>query len=350
MAGLAWSLGDDELLFNKGGTPTAIETVAEPAFDSKPVFDTIAGKIGSHAPTLTAFADGELLAAWYSYDGPGELDGAAIHTARHLPGRESWEPPEVLIDRPQAAGNPVLYSAEDAVWLFHAVVAGDGWSSARIEVQRSSDRGRTWSSPRVIEGPLGSNVRFPPVPTADGTLLLPAYDDLFQRALFFASTDGENWTCRSALPLNLLFPNLQPSVVVLDDGRLLAVMRNGGGGWLWVSASDDGGRSWTVPLDSGFPNPASPAALLRLADGSLILIYNDSNTARRPLSITISADEGVTWHPPRVLVDGDGAYAYPTAVQSPDGLIHVVYSHNRERIQHLILNVAWIVAGSPPAR
>jgi predicted neuraminidase len=122
-------------------------------------------------------------------------------------------------------------------------------------------------------------------------------------------------------------------------------MRNGGHGWLWVTASDDGGHSWQAPADSGFPNPGSATALLGFADGHLLLIYNDSNVARRPLSASISGDEGVTWYPPRVLVDGDGAYAYPAAVQTPDGLIHVVYSHNRERVVQVTLNEAWIVGG-----
>ncbi len=334
---------DIELVFNVGGFTTPIATIGEPVFRSEPVFASIPGKAGSHAPTLTAFPDGELLAAWYSYDGPEELDGAAIYTARWLPGRDEWESPELHVDRPDADGNPVLYSEGDAVWLFQAVVPGGGWSTAHVEVQRSSNRGRTWSSPEVIAGPLGTNVRFPPVRLADGSLLLPAYDDLLQRSLFFVSTDGESWAWRSALAADPTHANLQPSVVTLDDGRLLAVMRNAGRGWLWVTASDDGGRSWASPADSGFPNPASPAELLRLASGNLVLIFNDSDAVRRPLSVSISADDGVTWHPPRVLVDGEGNYAYASAVQTGDGLIHVVYSHDREWIGHITLNEAWIV-------
>lgn len=349
LSGCVWPLpvqrpSAAELGFNIGGAVTPITTGGEPVFNTQPVFDSIPGKVGSHAPTLTAFPDGELLAAWYSYAGPNELDGAAIYTARRPAGAAQWETPALHIDRPEGDGNPVLYSEGDAIWLFQAVVPG-GWSTARIEVQRSADRGRTWSPPRALDGPLGANVRFPPVRTADGALLLPAYDDLLQRSLFFASADGDTWTLRSAVATDAPYQTLQPSVVVLGSGRLLAVMRNRGSGWLWVTVSDDNGQSWAPPADAGFPNPASASALLRLADGHLILVYNDSNTSRRPLSITISADEGATWYPPRVLVDGDGAYAYPSAAQTPDGLIHVVYSHNRERIQHVTLNEAWIVAG-----
>lgn len=259
-------------------------------------------------------------------------------------GGEQWDPPWLHIDRPHGEGNPVLYAEGDQVWLFQAVVPG-GWSTAHIEVQRSADRGENWSSPRVIDGPLGANVRFPPVRTAGGTLLLPAYDDLWQRSLFFVSADGDSWSLTSAVFTAGPHSNLQPSLTPLENGRLLAVMRNGGGDWLWVMASDDQGRSWAPPQDSGFANPGSPASLLSLHSGNLALIFNDDRHRRTPLSISLSSDAGLTWIPPRVLVDGDGAYAYPAAVQTPDGLIHVVYSHDREWIQHIRLNEAWVVRG-----
>jgi predicted neuraminidase len=121
-------------------------------------------------------------------------------------------------------------------------------------------------------------------------------------------------------------------------------MRNTGGGWLWVSASDDDGQSWTLPVNAGFANPASPAALLRLESGNLVLVFNDSPTERRPLSIAISPDEGLTWPHRRVIAGGETTYAYPSVVQTVDGLIHIVYSYGRDHIRHIELNEAWIVA------
>ena len=333
---------DLELLFNDGAAAT-IAPEGTPLFQTEPVFDSIAGKIGSHAPTLTAFPNGELLAAWYSYDGPGELDGAAIYASRRAAEATDWGTPELIADGPAGDGNPVLHSEADAVWLFYAVATG-GWSTAHIEVRRSNDCGHTWTAPGRIDGPLGANVRFPPVRLADDTLLLPAYDDLLQRSLFFASTDGDTWAIRSAVSTTTAHPNLQPSIALLANQRLLAVMRNVGRGWLWAMASDDGGRTWSSPQDSGFPNPASPAALQRLTSGNLVLVFNDDNDARSPLSITLSADDGRTWTPPRILVAGDGDYAYPAIAQTPDGLIHITYSHDRQRIEHITLNEAWITA------
>jgi predicted neuraminidase len=334
---------DIGLTFNAPGSPPAVIVVPENAVHQETaVFDSIDGKIGHHAATITAFADGELLAAWYSYAGPGELDGSAIYTSRRLAGSAAWEPPQLHIDRPIGDGNPVLYSEGDNVWLFQAVVPG-GWSTAHIEIQRSGDRGRTWSEPRTIDGPMGANVKYPPLRTAAGDLLLPAYDDLLSLSLFFASADGDNWTLRSAVYTDGPHENIQPSVVRLGSNRLLTVMRNKGQEWLWVMASDDDGRSWSRPQNSNFANPGSATALLRLANGHLLLVFNDSPTERRPLSAAISTDDGVTWTAAKILADGDSTYSYPAVVQTPDNLIHLLYSFGRESIRHVTLNEAWVV-------
>ena len=339
-----------DLAFNQPltGKPDATSVAGTPLFAKESIFDNIPTKHGHHAATITAFADGELLAAWYSYPGTDELPGSAIFMSRRPAGSDQWQTPHVHIDRDAGDGNPVLYSEGDAVWLFQAVVPF-GWSTAHIEMQRSSDRGHTWTSPIEIAGPLGANTRFTPLKLKDGSLILPAYDDLLQRTLFFSSPDGEDWTLLSIVATAGDHHPIQPAITDLDDGRLLAVMRNTGQDWLWVMASDDNGQHWSKPIDSGFPNPASPAALLKLRSGDLILIYNDSPRDRRPLSVALSQDEGRTWPFRRVLADGEETYSYPSAVQSPDGLIHVVYSLARRRIQHLTLNEAWIVQGDPNA-
>jgi predicted neuraminidase len=330
------------LEFNLSQPPKTVVVSGDPVFWEESIFTTIPGMTGHHASTITAFPDGELLAAWYSYPGPDEIPGSAIFTARKASGDKTWKVPELLIDRPQGDGNPVLYSEGDHVWLFQAVVPY-GWSTAHIEFQQSEDRGKTWTQAKILNGELGSNTKYPPIRLADGTLLLPAYDDLWGRSLFFSSRDGTNWDFRSAVASDP--GNLQPAVVELSTGQLMAVMRNKGGNWLWTMASDNQGKTWSNPQNGNFPNPGSAAQILRLADGNLILVFNDSETGRRPLSIAISADEGKTWPNKKIVATGDSSYSYPSAVQSPDGLIHIVYSLARDRIQHITLNEAWIASG-----
>ncbi len=335
-------LCNTDAFFNTGTAPAEANAAEAPFFLREAIFQQILGRIGSHAATITAFSDGELLAAWYSYSGPEELDGADIYLSRKTKDVAAWEAPQLVIDRPEADGNPVLYSEGDRVWLFQAVVPF-GWSTAHIEVQQSADRGKTWQTPQWVSGAIGSNTRFAPIRTATGSLLLPAYDDLLGRSLFFESTDGQEWQFLAAV--FSLPGNIQPSVVRLDDDRLLAVMRPLQAGSLWVTESCDSGHTWSSPRESGFANPVSPAALLRLANGHLVLVFNDSTTERNPLAVAVSLDDGLSWSPAREIARADGGCSYPSAVQTNDGRVHVVFSVGRERIDHVAFNEAWIGAG-----
>jgi predicted neuraminidase len=314
---------------DSGGPPTAeIRALSQPG-----VFDTIPGRAGHHAPALAELPDGTLLAAWSSYAGPHELQDTAIYTARRPIGG-GWSTPVKLIEREAAVGNPVLYAEGERVWLFYAV-APLGWGSASIEFVVSEDAGETWSAPRAMPGPIGSNVRFPPIRLSSGELLLPAYDDLLQRSLFFASDDGTRWTLRSMLESGIPSSNIQPSIVERGDGSVLAVMRNSESGGLWSSQSLDGGRRWAAPRETAIPNPASPAALLRLQSGTLMLIFNDSPEIRCPLSAAYSFDDGASWTAGEVLADCPGEVAYPAAMQDAAGTVHVLYSHDRRYIGHI---------------
>ena len=336
------SYSDVSYEFNVTDSPTTVTSGDEPFMEEEAVFDTIPGMNGHHSATLTIFADGEMLAAWCSYVGPHELTGLAIYRSRKKPG-ESWETPQLHIDRSAGDGNPVLYSEGNRVWLFQAAVPG-GWDTSHIEVQESTDRGTNWTEPVVLGPTLGPDVKYPPVRLHDGTLLLPAYDELTSASLYYTSTDGTSWSKRSSVASNP--GNTEPSFVQLSTGRLISVMRNEGQGWLWVMVSDDNGKSWTEPKDSGFLNPASATQIIRLANGHLVLIYNDSATQRRPLSIALSADGGRTWPYRKVLKEGADTYSYPFAVQGSDGIIHILYSLNRDKIMHIAVNEAWIISSS----
>ena len=203
---------DVVLVFNVNEPAEAIAPDEAPTFASAPIAATIEGKSGSHAATILALDDGELLAGWYSYEGPHELDGSAVYLARRRIGASAWDPPILHRATAGGIGNPVLYAEGDRVWLFQAVVAG-GWSTSSIEFQVSDDRGLTWSSPFRIAGPLGSNVHAPPLRTRDGRLLLPAYDDLLQRCLFFTSSDGLSWELNSVVATPWPHQAIQPAAV-----------------------------------------------------------------------------------------------------------------------------------------
>lgn len=339
-------LNDATFQFNRPGPGSVPQVAGDPVFIERVVAGPRTDTDGHHAAALTTLADGTLLAAWYRFDGPHELDGARIVMSRRLPGASgAWSKPR---PHPRGGGtraNPALYSEGKRVWLFNAVVPW-GWSTSRIEFQVSDDGGMTWSVPRRLRGPLGANVRHSPVRVADGALLLPAYDDLLKRSLFYRSTDDETWSLASILTGPVAKSRLiQPTISVLDGGRLLSIMRCGPTRRHWVSVSDDHGRSWSEPADAGLPCPAAPAVLLRLSSGYLLLIYNNDARSRSRLTAALSADDGRHWPIRRVVARGPNV-SYPALSQTPDGRIQLLYSKNKRSIQHVEFNEAWIAAGA----
>jgi predicted neuraminidase len=324
----------NDLEFNTG--------VATITNDNQPIFGTenlppVEGKTGYHAASITELSNGELMTTWYSYSGnQDELTVSAIYTSIK---NQNWSTPSLFRDSPQGDGNPVLYSEGERIWLFQAVVPG-GWSSAHIEFQYSETQG-IWSSPITMPGPIGSNVKYPPIRLMNGELLLPAYDDLMIKSIFFSSTDGINWTQRATLSTpGFNGTNIQPAIVQLSSGRIIATMRDTQGQGLWVSYSDDNGFIWATPKYSGFPNPGTASCLIKLKNGNLVLIFNNAND-RINMSACLSQDEGKTFTVPKTIFAED--CSYPSAVQTNDGMIHVVFSKSRDSIAHAWFNESWIV-------
>jgi hypothetical protein len=64
----------------------------------------------------------------------------------------------------------------------------------------------------------------------------------------------------------------EPALALLDDGRLLCVMRTGHYYPLYACWSSDEGRTWTPPLYTGLERGCDPW-LIKLADGRLAMSY-----------------------------------------------------------------------------
>jgi hypothetical protein len=88
------------------------------------------------------------------------------------------------------------------------------------------------------------------------------------------------------------------------------------------SASDDGGKTWTVSKPIGFP--AHCPYLHRTTDGIILLGHRIPAT-----SLHYSLDECETWSK-NVQVDASGG-AYPSMVNLKDGSVLIVYYEEGHR-------------------
>ena len=144
--------------------------------------------------------------------------------------------------------------------------------------------------------------------------------------------------------------NLQAQVVQITDKYLIAYIRRAGDylptdhGYMLRSESRDGGYTWSEAVETKFPNPNSAVDFIKLRNGHLLLVYNDSMNRRTPLTVAVSTDNDRTYPYRCDIADGDNSFAYPYAIQTRDGKIHIIYTTNRRTtIMHAVFDESAIM-------
>lgn len=315
-----------------------------------------------HPASITAFDNGDLYICYYGGAGEYATD-TSVYGARLKKGETKWSEPKVIAHDPfRSTGNGVVWQAPDkTVWLFYVIRFGDTWSDSRVAAKVSHDRAETWSDASMLDLRQGMMVRNHPIALDNGDYLLPVYHETGHdpevvgkdSASLFLYYDSRKKTWDTTNEIHSSIGNIQPVPVQLDAKRLVSYSRRGGGygpkdsGYLVRSESNDGGHTWAAGIDSKFPNPNSAVEFLRLKSGNLLLLYNPSMTRRTPLRAALSADQDRTYPWQRNIADGRNDFAYPSAVQTPDGLIHLVFTTDRRStIHHVVFDEEWVKSGS----
>ena len=315
---------------------------------------------------------GDLVAVWYG----GTREGAAdtqLFMARFVDG--GWALPQSVMDRHQAAvqlhrpirklGNPVLHRwPDDALGIFFVSVSLGGWAMSSINYIETRDQGASWSpAQRLVSSPflnVSTLVRSKPLTLEDGSVQLPVYHELAGK---FAELLHISRQLRVLGKTRISSGKaaIQPSIAPVSEQQAVALLRYYSGqpaDRVLHTQTDDGGLSWAVPLALELPNPGSSVALLRLDGGLLIAALNDLREHRYRLSLAVShAGEG----PWRVLhhiehektehknTGEDFEFSYPSLLQDDQGMIHLVYTWNQQRIKHVVFNQAWLLEPSAPS-
>jgi hypothetical protein len=212
--------------------------------------------------------------------------------------------------------------ADRSLLISYSIGSGKDTDDLDIELRRSRDGGRTWTEPATpfettVDGRRGS-LKAAPITRLDG-------DHLIVAAL---------WIDREAFPGQPLF---NPDT----EGCLpMAVL---------VADSTDAGQSWTpwrvVPMPDDIGPPSLTNALLRLADGRLVLsvesnkAYLDTSKWFQRVVHLRSSDGGATWSEPvTMLEDPTGRIANwdQRGAIAPDGrLVTFTWTYDFEMASYL---------------
>jgi predicted neuraminidase len=311
-----------------------------------------------HPACLTELSNGDLYLVYYGGQGEYAKD-TAVFGSRRAKGSSTWSAPRAIARDPfRSLGNGVVWQAPDGmVWLFYVVRYGATWSTSRIQAKVSSDLGETWSDAFMLHDRPGMMVRNRPIVLASGDYLLPIYHETGENTeevgadstSLFLRRDQKTGEWKQTGEIRSAKGNIQPAVVEVAPGRLIAYCRRGGGygptkdGWMVRAESSDGGWTWSEGRDAAFQNPNAAVDFVRLASGALLLVFNDSMSSRTPLVAALSRDNDRSYPHRRAIADGPGDFAYPIAFQATDGRIHVVYTSDRRRvINHATFEESWI--------
>jgi predicted neuraminidase len=315
----------------------------------------------SHVASLCELRDGGLAAVWYAGSREGARD-VAVCFATQERGQSRWSKPRAILTPGQAArelgrgirkiGNAVIFSDPSGkLWLLYVTINLGGWSGSSLNLTTSADGGLSWErSRRLTLSPffnLSELVRHRPVPLSDGSWLAPIYHELagkFPELLWLRETAGGLSATKSRITGGR--SGFQPALAPLSPNMALAFLRDcSPRKRISLARTEDAGRTWSPPQTLDLPNPDSGLASLRLADGRVLLVFNDSDAGRENLRLAVTEDEGRTWRRVATLAEEPRAeFSYPFLIQARDGNLHLVYTWKRKAIKHVAFNITWLDA------
>jgi predicted neuraminidase len=357
-----------------------------------------------HAAAVAELSDGRLAAVWFGGSREGARDVRIIGAegAPQADGDTIWRS-SGAVATPQATGaglrrlvrklgNPVVFGNGDSEnWMVY-VSAFSGWATSQLNLLRAVGT----TPKRLVTSPffnMSTLVKTPAIHFADGDVGLPVYHELAGKfgELLVLTPDGE---VRRKIRISHGRRTLQPVVLVEDATHAVALLRDASAAppRVWRSETADAGQSWSALEATDLPNPNSALTAVRLDDGRLLAVANDTENKRLRLTLLVSADRGHHWHvvhrfedrdtqPPQSMPETDfrarleadvddigpahpaknevvadvlrntckdeachWQYDYPYLIRAADGDFHLVYTWNRSFIRHVRFNSVWLQA------
>jgi predicted neuraminidase len=176
-------------------------------------------------------------------------------------------------------------------------------------------------------------VRNPPLPLADGGMVLPLHFELGLKYPVFAwfNRDGDLMGLRRISTRKDL---LQPSLLAITPTHWLALMRTQSPvRRVAVVESFDAGAHWQSHADLGLPNPDAGLATLALAPQHFAVVQHPISRGRHALAWQLSTD-GKYWSAPMTVAQGPEGdeFSYPAMVWA-DNSLWISYTHQRTHIR-----------------
>lgn len=287
----------------------------------------------AHCATLTLHKN-EVYCCWYVYP-EDECKDAKIVVANFDSSQRRWR--DTLIAFPEirkSQGNPLLFSFKEKLYLLFVILDGQYWNSAKTFISEFNEAKKEFSAPLKTELDLGMMIRHRPFIKEDG-ILLPTYDETtFQSMILKSSPPFLRYD-----KVGELDPGpIQGDFLHQDKESFLFVLRSTDDSRKVHRAHTmDGGKTYPFTYKTPFDCPLSGIAALYVDDKKekIVLAHNDTEEQKRtPLTLSFSKDTLKSRSGKWDLETSPGEYSYPSLLKDAQGNIHLVYTHNRQKIGH----------------
>jgi len=281
-------------------------------------------------PSLAALPDGRVMAAWFSSPSEGAVSQRLMRAFSSDGGR-TWGAPTILQDFEGAADfDPALFVAEKDTFLFFSAIH----PKLDIYFRRSGDSAKTWTEPVKLDQ-RDHTTRSNGIRLSSGELLVPLHLRGTKSGGVLKSRDGgATWT-RHGTVANPEGQGGEPTIAETKSGAIHMILRTKDG-QLWRSISRDRGETWSAAETTGLASTSCASHLLCTRDGTLVLTCNPGPVPHRfPLLIRTSRDEGATWSEPTLLADrpekvGGWSICYPTLTELADGTLVAIWAQKKD--------------------
>ena len=224
---------------------------------------------------------------------------------------------------------------------------------------RSADGGKTWTDKqRLLDG---YNADFMGLIQLKNGRLVASMEHLapelsrWLACSFVSDDDGKTWTRSNWIDLGGRGNHdgaLEPTVVELNDGRVMMLIRTNLD-FFWTAYSSDQGSNWRVLQPTTIEASSAPAWLTRLRSGRLMMVWNPlhpegkdwprresksmyerpASWYREELCVAFSDDDAKSWTKPVVVARRPGkSLSYPYVFERAPGEVWVATFYGEPHI------------------
>ncbi|MBE9526010.1 MAG: exo-alpha-sialidase [Proteobacteria bacterium] len=323
-----------------------------------------------HSAAAIELADNNIMAFWYGGTREGHKDVNIYKNTWHN-SQQQWGEESTITTRLQTRdgtsryirklGNPVVSRGpDDSIWLFYVSVSIGGWAGSAINLIISYDEGDSWSpAKRLITSPflnISTLLKGSPIHYADGSIGLPVYHEFLGKFSELLRLDSSG-NVIDKTRLSWGKTSLQPIIVPFTSTQALSMMRYHGSSPYRILSqyTNDSGLSWSAVEKTTLPNPNAGIHAIQLADGQLLLAFNNHEDEREDMTLAISGNQAKSWEIKKVIEkyhlkkpDNSKQFSYPWLLQTKNGNIHLLYTWHKSHIKHKVFNQQWLESTELP--